>query len=92
MKAKEKGKILQIWKVSEKKIPYIVDSLYFNGKTGILGQQFSIRVNNTKGIWTVGSAAALHVKMADNSEKSLVLSKLNNFARLANFYIMLTVN
>ena len=32
-----------------KKISYIVDSLYFNGKTGILGQQFSIRVNNTKG-------------------------------------------
>ena len=48
LKAKEKGKILQIWKVSEKKIPYIVDSLYFNSKTGILGQQFSIRVNNTK--------------------------------------------
>ena len=91
MKAKEKGKILQIWKVSEKK-PYIVDSLYFNGKTGILGQQFSIRVNNKKGIWTVGSAAALRVKVADNSEKRLVLSKLNNFARLANFYIMLTVN
>lgn len=42
LKAKEKGKILQIWKVSEKKYLYTICSLYFNGKTGILGQQFNI--------------------------------------------------
>ena len=43
LKAKEKGKILQIWKVSEKKAYlYTVWSLYFNGKSWILGQQFNI--------------------------------------------------
>lgn len=96
LKAKEKGKIIQIWKVSEKNISILFVLFISTIKLGY-------KVNNTISVckinsehkrdldnWSVTTTSyvLLHGKVTDNSVyvKSLALSKLKTCEKLAIFF------
>lgn len=96
LKAKEKGKIIQIWKVSEKNISILFVLFISTIKLGY-------KVNNTISAckinsehkrdldnWSVTTTSyvLLHGKVTDNSVyvKSLALSKLKTCEKLAIFF------